>query len=134
YVGLHFLTDMSELARAHWLPKPVRQSAAAAEFIRRHTRDDDRIFLYNMDNIDIFFLARRLSNNGIYMVADMDAKHMHDRAQQERKRKEFLAHLPAIIGVGQLNETIEFFDDVLKRYYAVGAMVEGLQLYVRLRP
>jgi hypothetical protein len=134
YLSAHFVGDMLELARAHWLPRPVRQSAAAADFIRRHTRDDDRIFLYNMDNFDIFFLAQRLSNNGVYVPGDMEGSHMHDQAYQDRKRKEFLAHLPAIIAVGQLNETAEFFDDVLKKYYAVRAMVEGLQLYVPLRP
>ena len=134
YLSAHFVGDMLELARAHWLPRPVRQSAAAADFIRRHTQDDDRIFLYNMDNFDIFFLARRLSNNGIYVAGDMEGSHMHDQAYQDRKRKEFLAHLPAIIAVGQLNETAEFFDDVLKKYYAVRATVEGLQLYVRRRP
>jgi hypothetical protein len=137
YLSAHFIENTWDLARSHWLPKPVRQSAAAADFIRTHTQNDDRIFLYDTFNLDIFFLAQRLSNNGIYLFLDMVTEHMYDQAQPERKRNEFLAHLPAIIVVGrdfELNWNGEFFDHVLSKYYAVGATAEGLELYVRVRP
>jgi hypothetical protein len=43
-------------------------------------------------------------------------------------------NLPAIIVVGQNFWNVEFFDDVLSKYYALGATVEGLELYIRVRP
>jgi hypothetical protein len=131
------------LARARLVPERVSQSTAVADYVRRHTRDSDRIFLYKTDNLDIFFLSQRLSNNGVYMFVDMMAGNMHDEARQNQKRMEFLSHLPALIvvdpdydrsGIARAEVrkmSVAFFEDVLRSYYVREATVEGLQIYGR---
>ena len=144
FLCINFLAGMWRLAEANWVPAQIKQSTAVSDFIKRHTREDDRIFLYKTDNLDIFFLSQRLSNNGVYMFDAMVADHMHDRAEQERKRREFLARLPEIIVVGsndakspdiseQFQTPDHFFEDILKKYYTVGETVSDLDLFVLRR-
>ena len=134
-LGLHFAGEMRDLAQEHWVPPPVRQSTAAANFISRHTRRSDPIFVYRADNLDVFFLSQRLSNNGIYMYIDMieGSGQGLDRAELERKRREFLSRLPAVIVVDPTwTARLDFLEDALRRYYALETTVDGLQLYARL--
>jgi hypothetical protein len=143
-----FASEMSSLSRAHWIPARVHQSDTVARYIRAHTERGDRIFLYGVDNLDIFFLSRRLSNNGVYMFADMMAENMHDMTEQQRLRKRFLAHLPSIIVTGNKTDivkmlgrlprvytftpsTAEFFREVLTNHYHLETTLDGLHLYSR---
>jgi hypothetical protein len=75
----------------------VDVSARLSAFARTHTRDDDRIFLYGIRNLDVFYLSERLSSNGVYMFIDMEAPHMHDEALEARLRRDLLDHPPALI-------------------------------------
>jgi hypothetical protein len=155
--------DVTHLvAPGNWAPPQIEQSSAAAEFIkthtrkrsvavaefiRTHTRENDRIFLYKTDNLDIFFLSQRLSNNGVYMFVDMLSEHMRDQRESERLRKTFLETLPALIIVdpnydtrGEARDEIRgakslgFFEDVLRSHYARSTTVEGLEVWLRTSP
>jgi hypothetical protein len=127
-----FAYAMLDLRGQHWVPLEVRRSAAAADYIKRHTRADDRIFFYRAENVDVFFLSQRLPSNGIYQYVDMMAEHMHDVAEQSRRRDEFLRHLPAVIVVNpKYGEGLAdpFLEEVLKKRYSLKTTVEGLELY-----
>lgn len=138
-VSMDFANGMLELRGERWVPLSVRQSQAAAEFIKSHTRPDDRIFIYRAYNVDVFFLSQRLPNNGIYQYHDMTAKHTHDPAHEARKQAEFVSNLPAIIVVNPaLSEAeeprVEFFEKVLRKHYSLAATREGIRLYARIHP
>ena len=145
-----FVPEMLLLSREHWVPRPVQQSTAVADYIRKHTRRDDRIFLYDTDHLDIFFLSRRLSNNGVYQFVNMMTENMHDPAEQQRLRKAFLSRLPSVIVVSQSADlagivrrpqqhdhralsTVEFFGKVLRERYNLATTLDGQQIY-RLVP
>lgn len=133
-MGSEFAQAMLDLRAQHWVPLPVRQSAAVAAFVKGHTRADDRIYFYRAENVDVFFLARRLPSNGIYQYTDMKAEYMRDPAEQARGRREFLAHLPAIIVVNpslDVEYADPFVEGILRDDYSLETTLEGLQLYVR---
>jgi len=142
-LSVQFFATMRALALHGWIPAQVRASNAAATFIRDHTARGDRIFLFKADNLDVFFLSQRLSNNGVYMFVDMAVEHMHDQNEQDRRRRAFLASPPAVIVVDPLYEqrgqarrevprlvSLDFFESILKSNYVHWATVEDLDLYV----
>lgn len=134
FMSVDFAQAMLDLRDQRWVPLEVRRSAAVADFIKGHTRADDRIFIYRAENVDVFFLSQRLPNNGIYQYVDMMAGHMHDEAEQARRRKEFVLHLPAIIVVNPHSgddHVDPFLEEVLKKYYSRETTLEGLDIYVR---
>src|SRR5262249_6724057 len=129
-----FAQAMLDLRSQRWVPREVRQSAAAANYIKGSTRGGDRLFVYRASNVDIFFLSQRLSPNGIYMYVDMIGQFMHDPEMEARKRTQFLANLPAVIVVDprDVEDLADpFLDETLKKYYTLQTTVEGLHLYAR---
>ncbi|MFH2203816.1 MAG: hypothetical protein ABIJ96_11915 [Elusimicrobiota bacterium] len=134
--GLHDAAGrLASLSAAGWRTPQVAQSQAAADYVRAHTRPQDRIFVYKAENLDIFYLARRLSSNGIYMFIDMVAEHTHDAATEERKRQELLAAPPAAIIVDprglRFASAETFFADIIKKHYQPAATISGLRIYLR---
>lgn len=131
----HAALLLPRLSTAGWRTPEVRRSLAVADYVRSRTGPEDRIFLYKVWNLDIFYLAGRLSNNGIYMFIDMVADHMHDYRLEEEKRKEFLANLPAVVLVdtkGWLFPSAEkFFKKVLREHYHYDATVSDIRVYGR---
>lgn len=71
-------------------PARVRQSRDIAARVGRMSGPEDRIFLYRFRGLDVFYLAGRLSSNGIYMFIDMFPEHIKDeRAAADRQRMLF---------------------------------------------
>ncbi|MFH2203530.1 MAG: hypothetical protein ABIJ96_10475, partial [Elusimicrobiota bacterium] len=126
---------LASLSAAGWRTPQVAQSQAAADYVRAHTRPQDRIFVYKAENLDIFYLAERLSCNGIYMYIDMFAEHTHDAATEELKRREFLADPPTAVvinpGSRHLASAETFFSAVLGKRYRPAATISGLRIYLR---
>ena len=88
---------LRDLAAHNWEPQPVHEARLIADFLRAHTRPDDRIFMYRIIHLDVFYLAQRLSSNGIYMYIDMAVEHMHDPALAQRMTARLLRCPPTAI-------------------------------------
>ena len=129
---------ISELAARNWAPKRVVQSQKTAEIIRKVTKPTDRIFLYRAWNLDVFFLSRRLSNNGIYMFIDMISEHSKNREIEAAKRKEFTDNLPRVIAVDPTGwlfpKADAFFRDILRRHYDLLTSETGINIYLKRTP
>lgn len=81
----------------YYIPEKVRNSLEVADTVKKLCRPDEKIFLLWYENLDVFYLSQRLSNNGIYMFLVMDSKHTnHLRTENERKDI-FLKELPRLI-------------------------------------
>lgn len=112
------------LAAERWVPPMVRGSAMLAEAVKRHSTPKERIFLFGIHNLDVFYLSERLSANGVYMYLSMEQAFLHDRERVERHRRELLEHPPALILVnnepgfrGASPESIEFFARLTRERY-----------------
>jgi hypothetical protein len=88
---------LRDLALHNWEPQPVREAHLIANFLRANTRPGDRIFMYRIIHLDVFYLAERLSSNGVYMYVDMAVEHMHDPALAQRMTAALLRCPPAAI-------------------------------------
>ncbi len=100
-VLLATVRSTSELARGHFVPPAVSHSGAVAKIIRAHTQKTDRIFLAGTCNLDIYYLAERLSPNGMYMWRDMFAAHIGDRRFERDKKQALLAMPPRVVVLDQ---------------------------------
>jgi hypothetical protein len=123
------------LGRQAWVPDEVRQSRQLARAIRASTAEHDRIFLYKVWNLDLFFLAERLPAAGITMFIDMVSEHSRDPALEARKQRELLEDPPALILVNprgwKFNTAEAFFQNLLHQKYVSGATVAGVHFYHR---
>jgi hypothetical protein len=123
-----------KLSAINWTPARVAQSKAASDFIQAHTSTTDTLFLYKVWNLDIFYLAERLSNNGIYMFIDMVSEHSKDKNTELLKRQEFLDNLPTMIAVdptGWLFPRADiFFKDIINRSYLFLGKRAGIDFYI----
>jgi len=118
-----------------WMPYKVRRSRAVASYVASHTRSTDRIFLYLYGGTDVFYLAGRLSNNGIYEYVDMCDDHIKDARASQESRDRFLKTPPAMIlvdprvGLAGCEVTKSFVQGILDERYERVAAVEGVDLY-----
>lgn len=128
-----------ELRLSGGKPPVVRGSEEVSAWIKNNTREEDTLFLYGIDNLDIFYLSGRLSNNGVYMFIDMMASHMNDPLLEARQRARFLERPPAVLAVnaspefhqGIGRETDEFFMGVVRRDYVRRASLGQVEIYFR---
>ena len=97
----------------------------------------DRIFLYGINNLDVFYLSGRLSNNGIYMYIDMDSTHINDEELEASKRREFAAHPPALMIVNSSSNfhknttrsAEDFFMALIRDRYNLRKSIGGADFY-----
>ncbi|MBI5245997.1 MAG: hypothetical protein HY923_02375 [Elusimicrobia bacterium] len=89
--------QLRALSRERWLDPRARGSMALAETIRANTRDDDRIFLFGISNIDVFYLSERLAANGVYLYLTMELPVLHTAEKVELERKRFRDNPPALL-------------------------------------
>lgn len=126
--------EVAALGRQAWVPDDVRQSRQIARSIRASTAEHDRIFLYKVRNLDLFFLSGRLPAAGITMFIDMVAEHSRDPALEARKQRELLDDPPALILVDprwKFDTAEAFFRNLLHQKYVSGATVAGVHFYHR---
>src|SRR5262245_9332878 len=83
YAALSDGSRLTILRATGWIPAEVQKSRALADAVQAYTCDDDRIFIYQLENLDVFFLSGRLPAAGITMFIDMAEEHMGD-VQRER--------------------------------------------------
>ena len=79
------------------VPSRVRESREVAALVSRMSRPEDRIFLYRFRGLDVFYLAGRLSSNGIYMFIDMFPEHIKDPRVAADRQRMLLEHPPRLI-------------------------------------
>jgi hypothetical protein len=135
----HTVTALRALALEGWQPRPVREARAVAAIVRSATRPGDRIFLYRVEHLDVYFLAERLSANGIYMYYDMASEHMHDLELTRTKLLELQTRPPsAIVASRTLLDGFESIDGVLwplvERCYRRTAVVEAIEIFTLAEP
>ena len=137
WTGAASYGPLATLRGLEWRPRPVQRADAVAAFLKEVTTEGDRIFLYRVPELAIFYLAERASNNGIYMYIDMVADHLHDRAVEERKRREFVEKPPRAIVVADMKETRffpsaeRFFWPIIEREYEPVAAIQGARVFLR---
>ena len=134
-MGIASARQLRALAAEGWRPYEVRQSLAVAEAVRRLTGSDERIFLHGVRNLDVFFLAERLSANGVYLYIDMALEHMGDPAFTRRAQNALLADPPraillARVGVADYPSSKRFIDSLLKARYQRQETVEGIRIFL----
>jgi hypothetical protein len=126
---------VQRIAKTGWTPDRVRRSRGIADYLRANTSGKDRIFLYRVDNLDVFYLAGRLSNNGIYMFIDMFEEHSHDAKSAAERREAFLRDLPKALLVDPQGPLLgcesspRFFSQVIGAHYSLRAVVEDVEIY-----
>ena len=115
---------LRDLAAQGWLDTGTRGSIELAQRIRALTRDDERIFLYGINNLDVFYLSERLSSNGIYMYLSMEPAFLNDPELVERERRQLAERPPALLVVNNMPGFIfaspgtrEFFSGLLRERY-----------------
>ena len=79
------------------VPSRVRESREVAAIVSRMSGPEDRIFLYRFRGLDVFYLAGRLSSNGIYMFIDMFQEHIKDPRVAADRQRMLLEHPPRLI-------------------------------------
>jgi hypothetical protein len=115
---------MRALAREGWINPRVRGSLELAAKIRERTRDDERIFLYGINNLDVFYLSERLSSNGIYMYLSMEEAFLHKPELVDLERRQMREAPPALMVVNNTAQymsspsTRDFFSALLRDRYA----------------
>ena len=135
-MGVHTLAALQELAVRDWKPQAAREAGKVADFLRINTRPDDRIFLYRVGHLDVFFLAERLSGNGVYMYYDMAVEHMHDEALTRRMELELVRHPPAAIVASRTLQVAyksseRFFWPFLERHYRHVVSFGEIEIHLR---
>jgi hypothetical protein len=135
YAALSGGSRFATLRATGWIPAEVRKSRALADAVRAHTRDDDRIFIYQADNLDVFFLSDRLPAAGITMFLDMAEEHTGDVQLSMAKRRSLAERPPALILFGKEwwrgPVTEAFFRGLLQQSYERVAEVQDVVLYRR---
>lgn len=114
-----------------WMPYKVRRSKAIAAHIASHTREEERIFLFQYAGTDVFYLSERLSNNGVYLWIDMCDGHIKDTAAAESLREKFLRNLPTLIvteAKGGVPRGCELMKDFMEKVLA-GSYERAATLY-----
>jgi len=118
--------------------KRVERSEAIAQYIRKNSKESDGLFLYEEHSLDIFYLARRLSPNGIYMYIDMDSAHTNDLEAERKLRLKLQTSLPRVIvwgpGVPQEFPTSRstapiFFSELVQKHYRLQKEIRKAKLY-----
>lgn len=89
--------QLRALSMEQWLDQRARGSLALAEAIRRNTKDDERIFLFGINNLDVFYLSERLAANGVYLYLTMEFPALHEPEKVELERKRFRENPPALL-------------------------------------
>ena len=107
------------------------RSHQIADFVKKHTDSEDRLFLIEECYLDIYYLAERKSPNGIYMYLDMDSDHTHDVSEEKRKRQEFVASLPKAIIWGSCSQYPAdlFYSDIIASRYFLRANIQGAKIF-----
>ncbi|HEU5180200.1 MAG TPA: hypothetical protein VFW45_05375 [Candidatus Polarisedimenticolia bacterium] len=106
-------------------PRRVRDSRDVAALVRAMSGPEDRIFLYRFRGLDVFYLAQRLSSNGIYMFIDMFPEHINDPRVASERQRMLLERPPRLIVTdpgGPLlgcNSAEPFFDKLLRERYCL---------------
>jgi len=137
YAALVGGSRLATLRATGWIPAEVQESRALADAVRAYTRDDDRIFIYQASNLDVFFLSGRLPAAGITMFIDMAEEHSGDVQLSMAKRRSLAERPPALILVGKnqwwrhIPVSEAFFRDLLQQSYERVAEVEDVVLYRR---
>jgi hypothetical protein len=137
YAALSGGSRRATLRATGWIPAEVQESRALADAVRAYTRDDDRIFIYQASNLDVFFLSGRLPAAGITMFIDMAEEHSGDVQLSMAKRRSLTERPPALILFGKnqwwrhIPVSEAFFRDLLQQSYERVAEVEDVVLYRR---
>jgi hypothetical protein len=136
YAALSGGSRLATLRATGWIPAEVQKSRALADAVRAYTRDDDRIFIYQAVNLDVFFLSGRLPAAGITMFIEMAEEHMGDVQLSMAKRRSLAEQPPALILFGKeqwwhIPVSEAFFRGLLQQSYERVAEVEDVALYRR---
>ena len=117
---------LKALAAQHWISPQVRGSTMLAQIVRRGTRPEDRIFIYGIKNLDVFYLSERLSANGVYMYLSMEDSFLHRPELVDLYRRRLLEHPPELLVAnaspafnGASPATMAFFSGLLRDRYAL---------------
>jgi hypothetical protein len=78
-------------------PSRVRESRDIAALVGSMSGPQDHIFLYRFRGLDVFYLAGRLSSNGIYMFIDMFPEHIKDPEAASARQRLLLEQPPRLI-------------------------------------
>lgn len=127
---------LKALAAQDWIDPNVRGSTALAQIVRRGTRPEDRIFLYGIRNLDVFYLSERLSANGVYMYLSMEDAFLHKPGLVDLHRRKLLAHPPTILVAnaspafnGASPATLAFFSTLLSERYLLAESLGEAAVY-----
>lgn len=90
---------VAELARAGWRPEPVAGSQALAQAVRRHSAPGERVFVYGVQHLDVFYLAERAAAGGVYNYMAMEEWFVRDATLVSRQRAALAADPPALLVV-----------------------------------
>jgi len=135
YAAISAGSQLRALRAASWIPPQVQKSRALAEAVRNYTRVDERIFLYEALNLDVFFLSGRLPAAGITMFIDMAEEHTGDVATSAAKRRYLAERPPALILVGatrwRLPASEAFFRALLRQSYERVSEIQDVVIYRR---
>lgn len=129
-------SSLGELSGRGWRGEEVRRASKVAEVLREQTAPGERIFLYRVPDLNVFYLAERRSSNGIYMYFDMTAEHMHDSRLAEEMQQRLLQRPPrAIVASDSMGRAFEsnesFFWPLLERCYELTRSVGEVDVYLR---
>jgi hypothetical protein len=124
----------NEYAKNGFFPARVKRSREIARFVRHNTRPDQTLFLYRELALDVYYLAERLSPNGIYMFVDMDVMHTHDARGQRIHRERLRERPPDVMIVGALSDPMgstagRFFTKLLEERYGPGRKLEKCRIH-----
>lgn len=113
------------------------KSKEISQFVQSRTTGKDMIFLYREMNLDIHYLSKRLSPNGIYMHTDMDQAHTLDPENEKKNREKLKKNLPKIIVKGvqgyKPGSTAElFFHQLINDHYRLMTTIKGSEIYERI--
>lgn len=127
------------LAAQDWIDPNVRGSTALAQIVRRGTGPEERIFIYGLRNLDVFYLSERLSANGIYMYLSMEDAFLHKPDLVELHRRRLLERPPTLLIAnaspafsGASPATLAFFSTLLRERYTLTDKLGDAAVY-RLR-
>ncbi|EKD28559.1 MAG: hypothetical protein ACD_79C00276G0003 [uncultured bacterium] len=129
------VTFYSFIATNVFSPDAVKKSEEISQYISNITNNKDTIFLYKESALDIFYLSKRLSANGIYMFQDMDSAHTNDKTSENKFRSKLLINKPKIIITGSLatsnGSTFELFmQKLINANYALKTEIRGSKIFL----
>ena len=84
----------------YYVPEKVKNSLKIAAVVKELCNPKEQIFLLWHEDLDVFYLSQRLSNNGIYMFLVMDSRHTNHLKTENVRKEIFINNLPKLIIAG----------------------------------